>query len=140
MYDGLISAQGIVTFYLGIIYQLSLQTTSQRLVKFVVTRTGGDLGNVAIGYEVQYLSPDGVDQTASTRMNISTTGSTTMMPGQRTVSIAFTIAQDAFIQANSVFTIRLTHANLTGQGKADTCSDKGCRFSIYISTYIILYF
>lgn len=84
------------------------------MVHFVVNRSGGSYGTVAVGYQIKYLLADGSDY--SSAISIPTSGAVPMVPGQRNASVSFIISLEGFIRANSVFEIQLSSVNLTEPG------------------------
>jgi hypothetical protein len=85
------------------------------MVNFAVSRNGGILGTVAVGYVVSYHSVDGANHTTS--IGIKTSGTVSFSPGGRSVAVSLNISKEGFIRANSVFRIRLTSLKLERPGR-----------------------
>jgi hypothetical protein len=85
------------------------------MVNFAISRSGGNLGTVSVGYLVTYHAVDGSEHTTS--IGIQRSGTILFSPGQSNAAISLNISREGFIRANSVFRIRLTSVKLVRPGK-----------------------
>ena len=85
------------------------------MVNFAISRSGGTLGAVSVGYVVTYHAVDGADHTAST--GIQNSGTVSFSLGESNVAVRLNISKEGFIRANSVFRIKLTSLKLEQPGR-----------------------
>ena len=85
------------------------------MVNFAVSRSGGTLGTVSVGYQVTYYTVDGTDHTTS--IGIQKSGTISFSPVQNNVAVSLNISREGFIRANSVFRIKLTSLDLKRPGR-----------------------
>ncbi|CAB4034949.1 G- coupled receptor 98-like, partial [Paramuricea clavata] len=91
-------------------YQILSLTSRPRMVNFAISRSGGNLGTVSVGYLVTYHAVDGSEHTTS--IGIQRSGTILFSSGQSNAAISLNISREGFIRANSVFWIRLTSVKL----------------------------
>lgn len=85
------------------------------MINFSISRSGGGLGTVSVGYLVTYHAADGTDLTTS--IGIQSTGIVSFSPSESSLVVSLNISLEGFIRANSVFRMRLTSLKLEQPGK-----------------------
>lgn len=105
------------------------QTEELRVVTFAVSRSGGNLGKVSVGYLVTYHGTDGIEQTSS--IGVQRSGTISFSPGQNNASVSLNISKEGFIRANSVFKIHLDSLKLIQPGRFATTFSSYFYFIIF---------